>query len=155
MFRLLVCLVLSVGAGLYAGSWAALKLRMAGEPQRARWALMRGALVTSLSMLLLMLLFFGWPWKRESISTFEEVVETVTVPEEQVVYSWNSWFPQRSVITRQTQVNVTRQRPVEQVQKHFSAWLLTCELGIAALAYYLQLWTCAILWRITPRRLLT
>ena len=161
MFRLIFCLIASVAIGLVLSGWKSLRLRSAGNTDRARVYLRRAAWQSALSAFLLMFLLMTWPLKRETISTFEEVVESVLVPEQEVIETWQSifdiplWRSSTEVVTKKTTKNVSRQVPVEHVQRHFSIWLLVVQSALAILAGWAELWTCAVLWRRLPRRFLT
>jgi hypothetical protein len=161
MFRLLFCVVISVAAGVACGGWQALKWRSAGDVDRARWALHRGGVVASISSIVLLLAFFGWPWKSQTVDVLEEFTQSVIVPEEGAIAAMetvfahmSAWWTGSEAVLPTKKIEVRGQRPVPHTETHFSPWLLLFELVVAAVAYYAQLRTCALLWRVTPRRLL-
>jgi predicted secreted protein len=162
MFRLLFCIVASVAVGVVCGGWQALKWRSAGDVRRAGWALHRGSLVASLCSIVLLLVFFGWPWKSQNVNALEEFAESVIVPEEGAVAAIESafahmsaWWTGSKAVLPTTTKTFTGKRSVSHTESHFSPWLLAFEFLVAAAAYYAQLLACALLWRMTPRWLLT
>jgi hypothetical protein len=161
MFRLLFCFVMSVAVGVGCGGWRALKWRSAGDIKRARWALHRGSLVASISSIVLLFAFFGWPWKPQTVNVLEEFTENVIVPEEGAIAAIQSgfahmsaWWTGTEAVLPTTTRAVTGKRSVPRTETHLSPWLLICEFMVAGAAYYVQLRACALLWRITPRRFL-
>jgi hypothetical protein len=158
MFRLLLCLGGSVLIGLVAAGRRAIQMRACGNADKANSWLRLAGWLSAFSAVVLAYALIGWPWKKVVVSTLEEIVETVMVPEEEVVETWRSvfginlWRSSSEVVHKNTKKSITKQVPTEHFQRRFSIWLLIMEIPIAAIAYWSELWICGLLWRRLPRR---
>jgi hypothetical protein len=87
-----------------------------------------------------------WPWKDRTVSTFDEIVETIIVQEETVWETWKTIFgipvyrTRTETIPTPTPKKVPKTVSVEHVERHFSTLLLVIAFLVAAVAYRAELW---------------